>query len=139
MKPTATLTYRNIPDSYGTERLSVRPGLRAPAARLHGAGRGGCRSSRASSNSAGWCAARWKSWRLTAVWNPPVLHLRARNSSELQKIEKHPSYVALERYAFSEYGLAAMSHRGDVFGRKEKLPNTSPRCDMAARPYSEKA
>ena len=54
--------------------------------------------------------------------NPPTLHLRARNSSDLQKIEKHPSYIALEHYAFSEYGLAAMSHRGGVFGHIEKLP-----------------
>jgi acyl-CoA dehydrogenase len=121
MKPAATLTYRNIPDSYGTNAYLSDPDfahllrvymdedvVELVEHRFVELGR--------------LVRAEMEQLALEADRNPPVLHLRARNSSELQRIEKHPSYVALERYAFSEYGLAAMSHRGDVFGRAEKLP-----------------
>lgn len=59
---------------------------------------------------------------LTADKNPPTLQIRARNGADLEVVHKHPSYVELERYAFGEFGLAAMSHRGGVFGAAEKLP-----------------
>ncbi|MBB3994749.1 hypothetical protein GGR95_002397 [Sulfitobacter undariae] len=59
---------------------------------------------------------------LTADKNPPTLQIRARNGAELEKVHKHPSYVELERYAFGEFGLAAMSHRAGVFGAQHKLP-----------------
>ncbi|WP_319530182.1 acyl-CoA dehydrogenase family protein [uncultured Cohaesibacter sp.] len=59
---------------------------------------------------------------LTADKFPPVLHTRARNGASREHIEKHPAYVELERYAFGEFGLAAMSHRGGVFGAADKLP-----------------
>ncbi|MCX7567868.1 acyl-CoA dehydrogenase family protein [Sulfitobacter sp. F26169L] len=59
---------------------------------------------------------------LTADKNPPTLQIRARNGADLEVIHKHPSYVELERYAFGEFGLAAMSHRGGVFGADAKLP-----------------
>jgi len=59
---------------------------------------------------------------LEADKNPPVLRTRTRNGAEDDRIIKHPSYVELEKLAFGEFGLAAMSHRGGVFGAKEKLP-----------------
>ncbi|WP_102226582.1 acyl-CoA dehydrogenase family protein [Acidimangrovimonas sediminis] len=59
---------------------------------------------------------------LRADKNPPVLHIRARNGADEERIEKHPAYEALEQVAFGEFGLAAMSHRGGVFGAEEKLP-----------------
>lgn len=59
---------------------------------------------------------------LTADKNPPVLSLRERNGTEAQRVEKHPAYQQLEDYAFGEFGLAAMSHRGGVFGHPDKLP-----------------
>ncbi len=59
---------------------------------------------------------------LEADRNPPTLKHRARNGAELQQVDKHPSYRALERYAFSEFGLAAMSHRAGVFDWQEPLP-----------------
>jgi alkylation response protein AidB-like acyl-CoA dehydrogenase len=121
MKPTAAFTYRNIPDSYGTNAYLSDPDfahlLRVyldkdiiAAVEPHFLELGALVRS------------ELETLALTADDNPPTLHLRARNSSESQRIEKHPSYVALERYAFSEFGLAAMSHRGGVFGRAEKLP-----------------
>jgi len=54
--------------------------------------------------------------------NPPVLHHRTRAGAERQWIEKHPAYRRLEEVAFSEYGLAAMSHRGGVLGWPAPLP-----------------
>ncbi len=50
---------------------------------------------------------------LSADRNPPVLAPRTRRGEDLQSIRKHPDYVALERVAYSELGLASMSHRPD--------------------------
>ena len=58
----------------------------------------------------------------TADRNPPQLHHRTRGGADRQWIEKHPAYEALERVAFSDYGLAAMSHRGGVLGWPQALP-----------------
>ncbi|SCC81167.1 acyl-CoA dehydrogenase family protein [Saliniramus fredricksonii] len=54
--------------------------------------------------------------------NTPILHHRNRAGQDDQRLEKHPDYVALERIAFGELGLAAMSHRGGVLGWPEPLP-----------------
>nr|WP_308447985.1 acyl-CoA dehydrogenase family protein [Pseudomonas protegens] len=48
---------------------------------------------------------------LSADKNPPVLQPRTRRGENLQSIAKHPDYVTLERVAFAELGLAAMSHQ----------------------------
>ena len=58
----------------------------------------------------------------TADRNPPELHYRTRSGENRQWIEKHPAYRRLEEVAFSEYGLAAMSHRGGVLGWPTPLP-----------------
>lgn len=49
-------------------------------------------------------------WALSADKNPPQLRHRTRRGEALQSIDKHPDYVALERVAYSELGLASMSH-----------------------------
>jgi acyl-CoA dehydrogenase len=54
--------------------------------------------------------------------NPPVLQVRNRRGENLDSIEYHPAYRDMERLAFSEFGLAAMSHRSGVFGWPEPLP-----------------
>lgn len=54
--------------------------------------------------------------------NPPVLHARTRSGQDTQSIEKHPAYEEMERIAFGEFGLAAMSHRPGVFGWPAPLP-----------------
>ncbi|MDO9313692.1 MAG: acyl-CoA dehydrogenase family protein [Burkholderiaceae bacterium] len=54
--------------------------------------------------------------------NPPTLSLRTRTGLDAEKIHKHPAYVALEKIAFSEYGLAALSHRGGVLGWPTPMP-----------------
>ena len=58
----------------------------------------------------------------TADHNPPVLHHRDRTGADRQWIEKHPAYVEMERLAYGEYGLAAMSHRPGVLGWDKPLP-----------------
>lgn len=58
---------------------------------------------------------------LAADRNPPELKLRDRTGQRSEKIQKHPTYEELERYAFGEFGLAAMSHRAGVFGAETKL------------------
>jgi acyl-CoA dehydrogenase len=50
-------------------------------------------------------------WALVADHNPPTLQHRTRRGEALQQIDKHPDYVALERVAYAELGLAAMSHQ----------------------------
>lgn len=49
---------------------------------------------------------------LTADKNPPVLRNRTRSGEDIQRLDKHPSYVALEKVAYGELGLAAYSHVG---------------------------
>ena len=59
---------------------------------------------------------------LIADKNSPQLRSRTRAGEDRQSIDKHPAYRRLEEVAFSEYGLAAMSHRGGVLGWPEPLP-----------------
>lgn len=54
--------------------------------------------------------------------HPPTLSVRARSGSDESRIEKHPAYVELERLAYSEFGLAALSHRGGVLGWPKPMP-----------------
>lgn len=58
----------------------------------------------------------------TADRNPPALHHRSRRGEDAQHIEYHPAYREMERLAFGEFGLAAMSHRAGVFGWPTPLP-----------------
>ena len=59
---------------------------------------------------------------LTADKHPPTLQHRTRTGLDAQRIDKHPAYVALERVAFADYGLAAMSHRPGVLGWPAPMP-----------------
>ena len=59
---------------------------------------------------------------LLADKNPPTLEHRTRTGIDQQRIHKHPAYVELERVAFSQYGLAALSHRGGVLDWPEPMP-----------------
>jgi len=54
--------------------------------------------------------------------NPPTLEHRSRAGIDAQRILKHPDYVEMERLAFSEFGLAAMSHRAGVLGWNSPMP-----------------
>jgi acyl-CoA dehydrogenase len=58
----------------------------------------------------------------TADTHLPELIHRTRSGVDAQRIVKHPAYVEMERIAFSQYGLAAMSHRGGVLGWDTPLP-----------------
>lgn len=58
----------------------------------------------------------------TADRNPPVLHQRTRRGEDAPHIEAHPAYREMERLAFGEYGIAALSHRGGVLGWPEPMP-----------------
>ncbi len=59
---------------------------------------------------------------LAADKHPPTLAQRSRSGLDTQRIDKHPAYVELERVAFSDYGLAAMSHRAGVLGWEAPMP-----------------
>lgn len=54
--------------------------------------------------------------------NPPVLIQRTRRGVDEQRIEKHPAYREMERLAFGDFALAAISHRDDVLGWPGQLP-----------------
>ncbi|MEZ5412352.1 MAG: acyl-CoA dehydrogenase family protein [Acidimicrobiales bacterium] len=54
--------------------------------------------------------------------NPPQLVHRNRRGEDRQSVVKHPDYVAMERLAFERFGLAAVSHRGGVFGWDRPMP-----------------
>jgi acyl-CoA dehydrogenase len=61
--------------------------------------------------------------RLAAIAdkNPPVLALRCRTGEDCNRVEKHPAYLELEKFAFGEFGLAAISHRG-ALGWNDPMP-----------------
>jgi hypothetical protein len=52
----------------------------------------------------------------------PVLHQRDRFGRDLQWIEYHPAYRELERAAFGEFGIHAMSLRKGIMGWPDKYP-----------------
>lgn len=112
-----------VPDQHGTNLFTTDPGLRsllsvylAPELLAHitprleqlGALAGGALDSLAS----------------TADKNPPTLQYRTRSGLDAQRVIKHPAYVEMERLAFSEYALAAISHRQDVLGWPGQMPAT---------------
>ena len=54
--------------------------------------------------------------------HPPTLSVRTRRGADESRVVKHPAYVDMERIAFGDFGLAAMSHRGGVLGWPEPMP-----------------
>jgi alkylation response protein AidB-like acyl-CoA dehydrogenase len=48
--------------------------------------------------------------------HPPVLHHRDRFGRDEPFIEYHPAYRELERVAYGEFGIHAMSHRAGILG-----------------------
>lgn len=54
--------------------------------------------------------------------HPPVLHRRDHFGRDEDWIEYHPAYREMERIAFDDFGLHAMSHRGGVLGWPDPLP-----------------
>ncbi|EPX77086.1 acyl-CoA dehydrogenase family protein [Litoreibacter arenae] len=113
-------TYRNVPDSRGTNVYRADPAfaallsiympeelrdMLAPQLDRMGALVGD----------------RLERLALTADRNPPVLSLRNRAGAPEERIEKHPAYEEMEQIAFGDFGLAAMSHRAGVFGSDAPL------------------
>jgi len=54
--------------------------------------------------------------------HPPELVVRTRQGNDCSEVVKDPAYVELERWAFSEFGLAAASHVPGVLGWHAPLP-----------------
>lgn len=108
-----TAGHSNIPDSRGINFFSSDPTFGA-LLRAH-LGEELYRSLEADLRQLGQRASdELDAWASTADKNSPVLQHRTRRGEALQHIDKHPAYVALERVAYSELGLAAMSHRADA-------------------------
>lgn len=100
----------NIPDSRGINFYTSDPGF-APLLRSY-LGDTGFTPLEARLHALGQRASdELDQWALAADHNPPVLQHRTRRGEALQHIDKHPDYVALERVAYAELGLAAMSHQ----------------------------
>jgi acyl-CoA dehydrogenase len=59
---------------------------------------------------------------LVADKNPPTLSVRSRRGVDESAVLKHPAYVQMERLAYADFGLAAMSHRGGVLGWPSAMP-----------------
>lgn len=99
----------NIPDSRGLNLFLQDPAF-APLLKAHmGEVDGAAMVPRLTDLGAR--AAQLDDWAFAADHNPPVLRPRTRRGEPLQSIQKHPDYVALEKVAFEELGLAALSHQ----------------------------
>src|ERR1700744_5805741 len=55
----------------------------------------------------------------------PVLHSRDKFGRDMQTIEYHPAYQELERAAFGEFGIHALSIRKGILGWPDKYPVTA--------------
>ncbi|MGJ4915519.1 acyl-CoA dehydrogenase family protein [Bradyrhizobium sp. HKCCYLRH2060] len=55
----------------------------------------------------------------------PVLHQRDRFGRDVQRVEYHPAYRELERAAFGEFGIHAMSIRKGILGWPTRYPVTA--------------
>ena len=54
--------------------------------------------------------------------NGPTLSVRGRSGLDENRVLKHPAYVEMERLAFADFGLAALSHRPGVLGWPAPMP-----------------
>jgi len=54
--------------------------------------------------------------------HPPVLHQRDKFGRDAQYIEYHPAYRELERAAFGEFGIHALSARKGIMGWPDRYP-----------------
>ena len=54
--------------------------------------------------------------------NAPSLSVRGRSGLDQNRVLKHPAYIEMERLAFADFGLAALSHRGGVLGWPQAMP-----------------
>ncbi len=52
----------------------------------------------------------------------PILHSRDRFGRDEDWVEYHPAYQEMERIAYGEFGMHAMSRRGGVLGWPEIVP-----------------
>ncbi|WP_343549230.1 acyl-CoA dehydrogenase family protein [Ralstonia sp.] len=105
--------HQNIPDSRGINFFHVDPDL-GRLLRLH-LGEARYRELEPQLKSLGQRASdELDAWAISADHNPPQLRHRTRRGEALQTIDKHPDYVALERVAYAELGLASMSHVGNA-------------------------
>ena len=53
--------------------------------------------------------------------HPPILHQRDAFGRDRDRVEYHPAYREMERIAFEDFGLHAISHRGGVLGWAEPM------------------
>ena len=56
--------------------------------------------------------------------NPPTLRAFDSAGRRVDEVVFHPSYRAMERIAFSRFGLAALSHHDGVLGWPGRVPQT---------------
>jgi alkylation response protein AidB-like acyl-CoA dehydrogenase len=113
--------YRNIPDSHGNNAYLTDPDFASllevylePPLRDH--------VTPLFEELGGLVGGELEELAREADANPPSLKTRNRDASPAIKVEKHPAYRRMEHYAYSRFGLAAMSHRAGVFDWPEKLP-----------------
>ncbi|MBY8975888.1 acyl-CoA dehydrogenase family protein [Rhodobacteraceae bacterium NNCM2] len=113
-------TYRNVPDSRGANAYLADPAF---AALVSVYMPDGLREMLVPQleRMGGLVGDRLEQLALTADRNPPVLLLRDRTGAPAERVEKHPAYEEMERIAFGEFGLAAMSHRAGIFGSEDRL------------------
>ena len=113
--------YQNIPDSRGMNLFRADPAM-ADLLSIYLDDDSLARVTPELDRLGGLAGGMLEDLALTADKNPPVLSIRARSGAPEERIEKHPAYQEMERLAFAEFGLAAMSHRGGVFGADTPLP-----------------
>jgi alkylation response protein AidB-like acyl-CoA dehydrogenase len=100
---------RNIPDSRGINLFTSDPGL-ASLLRVYLGARVYAEIEDQLIDLGQRASEELDELALTADKHPPALLTRNRRGDDIQSLDKHPAYVALEKVAYGELGLAAYSH-----------------------------
>ncbi|MDF0605575.1 acyl-CoA dehydrogenase family protein [Neisseriaceae bacterium TC5R-5] len=107
-----TATANNIPDSQGGNFFTADPDL-AALLRLHLGPEQYQSVARQLHDLGQRICGELDTLAQSADRNPPILHVRTRRAEALDYIEKHPDFIALEKVAYAELGLASLSHVAD--------------------------
>ncbi|MET0507230.1 MAG: acyl-CoA dehydrogenase family protein [Burkholderiaceae bacterium] len=119
--PTGTSARSPIPDSHGINLFDADPAA-APLFRLYLGAELFAHLEPRLRELGALAGGRLDTLAAIADHHPPTLSVRTRTGIDESRIDKHPAYVEMERLAFVDLGLAAMSHRPGVLGWPQALP-----------------
>jgi len=118
---TAEAAYGAMPDTAGRNYYEVDPNLHQALA-LYLSPDEMAHANRILSNAGAVAGGELDRLAAIADKNPPQLVQFDRRGERVDEVVKHPAYHEMERIAFAEFGLTAVSHRDGVLGWPGRMP-----------------